>query len=273
MAIYDEDLCIMSIKHSQAFGDQNPEIDQGKNGSEALAIAGAQICIGIPRKNRGFSDDILLKFKGFITDFSRTTESDYEEAAFSVSNSPRVIKGVVKNKISLSFDVPSQSINEARINLRKVQELCRFFLTSNAELQEYTHNPDRYTIFVKYANLISALSPSTAKTDTYDQITKGGERCIFTEFSFEIDVESGFYEGIEEADTRDVGKFIPKKMSITLGLVPIIETKINDERIEGIWSRFPQVEEGGPAAFRGLAEEYPFGIDYKSTITTDGGEE
>ena len=251
MAIYDE-FILMSISHSQAFGNQNPAISQGMNGSEALAIQqNEQIVIGLPKSEK------MLKFKAFITNFSRTTESAYEEGAFAVATSPRVIKGAITNKIILSFDVPSQSINEARINLNKVQELCRVFMSSNADLRDFTHNPTYYTVYVLFSNLICGDEYAGQPIDKFeDLLGEGGLECVFTGFSFDIDVEAGFYEGAASNDNRDVGKLIPKKMNLSLELTPFTEsrkTKEGETKQRTI-KRFTDLQ--------GQEESWPFGIDY-----------
>ena len=283
----------MSIPHSQAFGNQNGEIQQGLNGSEALAIQrNEQISIGLPKVKK------LLKFKSFITNFSRTTESAYEEAGFAVATSPRVIKGAITNKIVLSFDVPSQSINEARINLNKVQELCRVFMSFTGELRTFTHNPMDYTVYVLFSNLISGEKYNSAPANTYnDLVANGGLECVFTGFSFDIDVEAGFYEGAASNDPRDLGKLIPKKMNLTLELTPFTESRrltvdiyggldafieeegLTDEQAANVQDYLtPEFYENNSTMVprevkrftrkKGQEISWPFGIDY-SNPTTD----
>jgi hypothetical protein len=276
----------MSISHSQAFGNQNPAIPQGVNGSEALAIQqNEQIVIGLPKTKK------MLKFKSFITNFSRTTESAYEEGAFAVATSPRVIKGAITNKIILSFDLPSQSINEGRVNLNKVQELCRVFMSSSEDLRKFTHNPTFYTVFVLFSNLICGDLYLGQQINTFGElIQNGGLECVFTGFSFDIDVEAGFYEGASSNDNRDVGKLIPKKMNLTLELTPFTESRraqVNTSAVEGFIeseglsdAQAARVNEFLPLDFieanstierrkikrftklQGQEESWPFGIDY-----------
>lgn len=241
-------------KLNQAFGDQG-KIDQGSNGSERLAIdKNGHISIGLPKVNK------FLKFKAFVTDFSRTAESSYEEEAFAVSDSPRYIKGAIKNQIKLTFDVPAQSMNEARINLQRVQELCRFFLSSREDLKKFTHNPEYYTVYVQFSNFIHKYGGLKGMSDTYEEVVKHGEKCIFTGFSFEIDVESGFFEGDENIDSEDKGKLIPKKMSITMELTPIVEdVKKKDPSAIQFFEKFSKAE----TALSDVDVQYPFGIDYE----------
>ena len=252
----------MSIPHSQAFGNQNGEIQQGLNGSEALAIQrNEQISIGLPKVKK------LLKFKSFITNFSRTTESAYEEAGFAVATSPRAIKGAITNKMVLSFDVPSQSINEARINLNKVQELCRVFMSFTGELRTFTHNPMDYTVYVLFSNFICGENYYGQPVDNFDELSSEiGLECIFTGFSFDIDVEVGFYEGVASNDPRDVGKLIPKKINLTLELTPFSERSTFGERVSEVEAL------GGRTIERFTKKEgqeinWPFGIDYSNSRT------
>mgnify|MGYP003651961115 FL=1 len=228
---------------NQAFGTEG-RLDQGSNGSEALAInKNGHISIGLPETNK------LLKFKAFVTDYSRSTESSYEQDNFSVSDSPRFIKGVVKNQIKLSFDIPSHSMNEARINLQRVQELCRFFLSNTVDLKEFTHNPEYYTVYILFSNFIHSMGAVAIVADSYSEVKTRGEKCVFTGFSFEIDIESGFFEGDINIDTEDDGKLIPKKMSVTMELTPIIEVDSYYEK----FSKEDDIE----------SMPYPFGINYK----------
>ena len=233
----------MPVPLNQAFGAEG-RFTQGSNGSEALAInKNGHISIGLPKTSK------LLKFKAFVTDYSRSAESEYEQENFSVSDSPRFIKGVVRNQIKLSFDIPSHSMNEARINLQRVQELCRFFLSNTDDLKKFTHNPEYYTVYMLFSNFIHSMAATAVVADSYKEVKTRGEKCVFTGFSFEIDIESGFFAGDVDVDDEDVGKLIPKKMSVTMELTPIIENN-------SYYEKFSK-EEDVPSV------PYPFGINYK----------
>ena len=239
-------------KVNESFGSQNKFIDQGSNGSEALAIdKNQQISIGLPKVKK------LLKFKAFVTDYSRSVESSYEEEAFAVSDSPRYIKGAVKSQIKLSFDIPSHSMNEARINMQRVQEMCRFFLSSREDLKKFTHNPEYYTVYVLFSNFIYGFESDALVANSYDEVVRRGQKCVFTGLSFDIDVESGFYEGDKNVDTEDEGKLLPKKMSLTMELTPIIENVKKDISDIKFFDRFSNESEEQVV--------YPFGIDYSNT--------
>ncbi len=229
-------------------------VAQGKDGSEILASQkNYSISIGLPRINR------LLKFKSFVTDFSRSSESGYEEEGFALATSPRAIKGPVKNDITISFDIPSVTLNEGRINLRKIQDLSRVFLSEIDNLNKFSHNPEYYVIYVCFSNFISKAGVGAFDPENYEAIRDNGEKCIFKNFSFEIDVGAGFYEGDKAADPRDQGKFIPKKLSVTMELTPIINNLKQDNKkgtTAHILPRFVEDKKDN----KDIA--FPFGIDF-----------
>lgn len=242
---------------SSLFGNDG-KIPQGKDGSEILASKkNYSISIGLPRIKR------LLKFKSFVTDFSRSSESGYEEEGFAIATSPRAIKGPVKNDITISFDIPSVTLNEGRINLRKIQDLSRVFLSENDNLNKFSHNPEYYVIYVCFSNFISKAGVGAFDPENYKDIRDNGEKCIFKNFSFEIDVEAGFYEGIAFETTPpvklDLGKIIPKKLSVTMELTPIINNlKLDNKKgtTAHILPRFVEDKKDNKDI------TFPFGIDF-----------
>ena len=245
------------------FGDE-ALIDLGRNGTTILAQEkNSYISFAIPKiKGDGFSQG-FIRFKAFISDFSRSAESEYEEASFSVATAPRAIKGPVKNNISLTFEVPSQTLNEARINLTRINALCRFFLTDKQKLKDHLHNPDDYTVYVLFSNFIHNFGTGGStkfSAETYNEVVEHGQESILIDFSFEIDLEAGMFEGDPKASSRDDGKLFPKNMKISMTLSPVIE----DITLENAGVGFIAYGDDGykPSDIERTPFNYPFGIDY-----------
>ena len=262
----------MSKKPITAAFTRQRSLDLGDNGSESLAInKNHYISIAVPRS------ELFIRFKSFITDYSRSAESEYEETTFAVATSPRAIKGPVKNKIKIAFEVPSQTLNEARVNLLKVQKFCRFFLSAefgkDNDLDHFTHNPEYYTVYILFANFIHGLNDGEAKNfhaETYDDVINYGQKCIIDDFSFEFDLGVGMFEG-GDAVSWGLGKFFPKSMKIDLSLTPMVESVtidgygyVADENKNASFIGYG----GGWSADAATDEDvwkplnYPFGIDY-----------
>ena len=200
---------------------------QGKNASETYTVDREKyIAIGVPVTNQ------FLKFKAFITDFSRLTQTNYEENLYATAKAPRYIKGAIENQIRISFDVPAHSVNEARLNLEKIQYMCQNFLSVREGMEGYSRISNQYTIHVLFSNLIHKVGSKNFTADNFSEVETRGEECIFTDFSFEIDTESGFFEG--DASYGGLGKLIPRKVSITMGLVPIIKKTTTETEAEFI---------------------------------------
>ena len=189
---------------------------QGKNGSGDLAKnKNYTISIGIPDTGEG---NKFMQFKAFVTDFGRMAQSGYEESLFAIADSPRYIRGPVSHQIRVAFDIPAHSVNEAQINLQRVQELCRVFLNSGITGDNYSFLSDKYIVHVLFANLIHKVNSGNAlefSAANFEQVKDRGEKCLITDFQLDFEPTDGFFEW--------KGKLLPKKMSVSLLMTPMIE--------------------------------------------------
>jgi len=191
------------------FGNEG-ETELGFNGSVYYAEnKNAQISFAIP-KYKGHHEldgQEFIRFKAFIANYSRKAVGSYEETAFAIAEAPRVIKSTVEHTISLSFEAPAQSYNESRANLQKIQLLCQFFKSSFNRNMQFTHDPEKYAIYVLFSNFIHGLGEDNKATkfeaENYEDVIDHGQKCIITGFSFNFDLETGFFDG---NDVRWQGK-------------------------------------------------------------------
>ncbi len=247
------------------------QIDLGFNGTTFLAKnKNAYISIAMPRLTGDWISKGFLRFKAFVTNFSRSSETEYTEDTFAVAQSPRAIKGPITNQINLQFEVPSQTYNEARVNFTKINSLCRFFLNSRKkynttdkkwedthDMKKFTHNPDYFTTYILFSNFIHNIEYGVAEdfnAETYDEVVERGQKSIITDFSFEFDVEGGFFEGDSQVSSLDEGKLFPKNLKVSLSITPIVEQLYAGTNKITPFSGYNTGDE---------PVNYPFGIDYR----------
>ncbi len=262
--------------------NEDPDLPLGYNGSVSYAEnKNALICFAIPKfkvnsTTRGMvppemDERKFVRFKAFVSEYSRKAVGNYEEKAFAIAEAPRVIKSTVEHTINLTFDAPSQSYNESRANLEKVQTLCQIFKSSRERNEQFAHDPGKYAIYVLFSNFIHGLGEDNKATKfdakNYEEVIDHGQKCIITGFSFDFDLESGFFEGNAHYDPNDDGKLFPKNITISFELSPIIETNHDDDNKKtsnflgfGGDSADPTANNADKPEWTPM--NYPFGIDY-----------
>jgi hypothetical protein len=158
-----------------------------------------------------------IEFPAFITDFTDSFKSDWKkESVYGRMDPISIFKSTTRN-ISISFDIPNESVQVAKDNMRNIDFLIRGLYpvyTNGALGTRVISSPPMFR--VKFANLISNV------TATGDDVTlRTGLLCYIPSFDFKPKVDSGFF--IEGAT------ILPKLVSATLNLEIVHEHSLGNQ--------------------------------------------
>ena len=137
--------------------------------------------------------DSLITFKCFLEDFSIDFDIQYDEKQTVEGSIPKNIKNFNCN-YKLKMNVPSPSVNDARVNDAKFAELNRMVVGATYafnNVTRYIDQPKR----ILMSNLIhngSYIKGLHIKSKS--QILKYGMLCRFNSVDWAPDVEMGFFE-------------------------------------------------------------------------------
>lgn len=147
----------------------------------------------------GFADEIVSKFvayKAFLENFSYKKEVEVNSININSSKGTGTFQlgGDVREQVfSLAINVPSHSVNEARANLAKIQNLVRFAISKD-ESDEWGRFEGGH-FYVYFQNLISKSHlTSTGNALSRKYIIENGLKCIVRKLQFSFDLEMGFFE-------------------------------------------------------------------------------
>lgn len=168
--------------------------------------------------NGAFSDaSNTIEFPAFITDFTDSFKSDWKKESVYGRMDPISIFKNTTRSINISFDIPNESVQVAKDNMRNIDFLIRGLYpvyTNGALGTRVISSPPMFR--VKFANLISNI------TTTDDEKTlRTGLLCYIPSFDFKPKVDSGFF--IEGAT------ILPKLISATLNLEIIHEHALGNQ--------------------------------------------
>jgi hypothetical protein len=168
------------------------------------------------------ADDTLkttVSFKAFLKDFSLSTTVNLKKTALVVGKQIETKSiGII---YSVSLSIPALSVNDARINAARLEELDRIvgtgaFWTNQRGNSQATERPKR----VLLANLIhNGLYRKKHEIQYFSQVKKYGVKCFFFGNSYSIDVGMGFFEY--------KGKLWPKVYDLQLQLN--VDSAFDDE--------------------------------------------
>ena len=147
---------------------------------------------------------VKVSFDAFITAFTDSYEPEWEELPASLMQQDKFKRPVLTSrKISISFDIPSASEQEARTNLYKVRTLMALLYpptNGSGTVGGISGPPD---IWVKFANLITDFDGRKVKA-------------IIEEAAVEPVVESGFFD-------PGPGQLYPKVLKSTISFIAITQ--------------------------------------------------
>ncbi len=137
--------------------------------------------------------DSLITFKCFLEDFSIDFDVKYAEKETVEGVIPKNIQDFSCN-YKLKMNVPSPSVNDARVNDARFSELNRMIVGATYVFNDrtvYVDQPKR----VLMSNLIHNGSyPKGLHIKSKSQVEKYGMKCRFSSVEWTPDVEMGFFE-------------------------------------------------------------------------------
>jgi hypothetical protein len=152
-----------------------------------------------------------IKFPAFLTDFTDSYVSDWKEEAVYGKMDPIATFKSTKRNINMSFDVPSDSIEVAKENLRQIDFLIRglYPIYDNGTMgTAVLASPPMFR--VRFSNLVR----NVAQTND-DSFLRTGLLSYIKSFDFKPKVDSGFFvDGIH---------LFPKLIVVNLSLQIIHE--------------------------------------------------
>lgn len=143
-----------------------------------------------------------VQFKAFLTQFSDQYASDWNEEDVFGRMDPISVFKRTKRIISLAWNVPSASIEESILNLERVSVLLTMLYPEYEELDGGASRIKSGPLFkLRFMNLIqNVASPGlTAKS--------GGLLGKVSGFTYEPDLEQGFYDSMDPAEEASFVKF------------------------------------------------------------------
>ena len=191
-------------------GDKSDEYINDNNGSIFIS---------------GFGKNKIIVFKPYLKSFSFSrkmkTAPPSSESFYDLTNN---LRGDFEMNYSLSFDVVSVNLQEAKDNHSKFQFLLRFLVPSLANSN--AANITSGKLHVKFSNLIHENAPDSYRAMHRDpnkdgDITKIGLYCQIDSLDYNPDLAMGFFE--------DKGLIFAKSFSLDLKLT-VINT--NKERFD-----------------------------------------
>jgi hypothetical protein len=142
-----------------------------------------------------------LSFKAFVTAFSDQYSADYNsESVYGRMDPILTYKGTTR-KISLGWEVPAASFLEARQNLEKASLLLSMLYPEYENASGGASTMSTPPMFrLKFLNLIT----NSTITDDGNTIAEfGGLLGTFSGFTFEPDLEAGFFQPHDVSATKD----------------------------------------------------------------------
>ena len=167
----------------------------------------------------------VVSFNAFLDSFG--LDVNYNADIYKPGAAPygRVVQKASQFSYRINLKVPSESVNEARGNLAKFQELARY-VNPPAEASGDANKATSY-LYVLFANLIQngmyySSEMGMRIMDNFGDVKTYGARCFMININFEPDLELGFFEYNS--------KLIPKaySMSLVLNFQPLLQQSIGD---------------------------------------------
>jgi len=166
-----------------------------------------------------------IQFPAFITDFSDSFKSEWKKETIYGKMDPISTFKNTSRTITLAFEIPNSSINEAATNMKYIDYLIRglYPIYSNGVAgTAIMTSPPMFRI--KFSNLISNAKQSDEIND--DQTLKSGLLCYMQGFDFKPKIDSGFF--IDEDSV-----LFPKLLSVSMTLDIIHEHSLGNEIVDG----------------------------------------
>ena len=204
----------------------------------------------------------VVSFKPFLTSFGMKFESEELDRTkdYQGLEQRKVYKTTsVYISYEISLELVSHSINEAEINIQRINEMGQMFHSVFPTTGERDMPKDvRNSYFVSFSNIISSQYNPKATINSFDDLVTQGVPCFIESFDVTVDKEMGYFEqGLD---------LIPKKHTISFTL------KVSNGTYDSINAKYlwlPMYDDGN--YYDRDIKVFPFGISSnKSPIGKDG---
>ena len=208
-----------------------------------------------------FTNNRHVLFKAYLESFSYTKENGLNEV--DIDNNPAGVtysyNGMMDYKWSFTLNVPSNNVQEAIMNLAKLNIIYRLSINYVKEFTGATSTNLKAYSFIRLANYI--FNPTTTYEPKYSSaadIQRTGFLCTLDKVDFEVDTEMGFYE--------EAGHLIPKVFKLSFDVSAATPGSV-------YYGSAFELAEGGEISGKLSSQDYgqwPFGMDwYNPTQSTE----
>jgi len=212
--------------------------------------------------SQSFTNNRHVLFKAYLESFSYTKENGLND--IDIDNNPAGVtysyNGMMDYKWSFTLNVPSNNVQEAIMNLAKLNIIYRLSINYVKEFTGATSTNLKAYSFIRLANYI--FNPTTTYEPKYSSaadIQRTGFLCTLDKVDFEVDTEMGFYE--------EAGHLIPKVFKLSFDVSAATPGSIY------YGSAFELAEGSEEISGKLSGQDYgqwPFGMDwYNSTQSTE----
>ena len=190
------------------YSDTNGRGNQGAN-SVSYDYA-SKIYIGSGISSR------FIELPAFVGDLKYTIDKETETLSEKDKQGTVYIEKVSTVSMSLSLDVPANSVQEAKHNLLRISEIMRMISTNTVVTGTSTENSTNSRIYILFSNLISRGGFKNPDTITsFSSLKKYGLPGYIKDFDYTPDVEAGFFLDNQYRAPRNI------KVSITMSIETI----------------------------------------------------
>ena len=185
-----------------------------------------------------------ISFKAFVTEFSDSYTSLWQEESVYGRMDPIPVFENTRRLVTLGFDMPAASQNEAATNLGKIDQFIQRLYPVYERINDFNVLSTAPVWRVKFGNLISKTNGGSGNAKT------GGVICYIKDFSFTPDLEPGFI--------LSKSQLYPKNINVSLSL-----TILHEITPGFIKKKF----DGGSTK-----HNFPYGVGSKRDLYDEAGE-
>ena len=155
----------------------------------------------------------VVSFKPFLSSFGMKFESQYTDKTndYQGLNAKRVFANAsLFISYEISLELLAHSVNEARMNLRRINEMGKMFQSvfSSPPTKQNMDKSVLNSYFISFSNIISSQFIPEQSISSFEDLKTQGVPCFIDSFNFSIDKDMGYFE-----DKTLV--LLPKKQTIT----------------------------------------------------------
>lgn len=179
-----------------------------------------------------YSINTRVQFPAFLTSFTDDFKSSWSPTTVLGKMDPISKFKNTTRTLNLGFDIPNESIDEAKRNMQKIDALIKgMYPVYNSEKKDegmgtyIISSPPMFR--VKFANLIYNASKALEDPNISSNSLDDGLLCYIPDFKFNPDIPSGFFINSNEVYPKLI------KVSLTINAVhehPLGNIKISEQQ-------------------------------------------